>query len=87
MDHLDSYKLNGKVALVTGGGQGIGESCAHALIESGAEVIIVGRDESKLISVTSELNKRGSAKYFVADLAKQSDIESIYNFVFSQHKN
>ena len=86
MNHLDSYKLNGKVALVTGGGQGIGESCAHALIESGAEVIIVGRDESKLISVTSELNKRGSAKYFVADLAKPSDIEFIYNFVFSQHK-
>lgn len=86
MNHLDSYRLNGKVALVTGGAQGIGESCAHALIESGAEVILVGRDKSKLISVTSELSKKGSAKYCVADLAKQSDIESIYNFVLTQHK-
>jgi NAD(P)-dependent dehydrogenase (short-subunit alcohol dehydrogenase family) len=86
MNHLDSYKLNGKIALVTGGAQGIGESCASALVESGAEIIVVGRDESKLISVTSELNNKGSAKYFIADLAKPSDIESIYDFVFDQYK-
>ena len=48
-------KLNGKIALVTGGGSGIGKAMAKAILAEGAKVIIIGRTESKLLQAQSEL--------------------------------
>jgi NAD(P)-dependent dehydrogenase (short-subunit alcohol dehydrogenase family) len=79
--HLNDYRLDGKTALITGGAQGIGEACAHALIESGAIVVITGRDESKLAKVCAELSQKGQSSYFVADLANISDVEALYKNV------
>jgi NAD(P)-dependent dehydrogenase (short-subunit alcohol dehydrogenase family) len=42
--YLEKYKLDGRVALVTGGGQAIGLACVQALAEAGAHVIIADRD-------------------------------------------
>ena len=52
MSYLDElYQLDGKIALVTGAGQGIGEAIALALMRCGATVILAGRTESKLVQV------------------------------------
>lgn len=42
---LDSFKLDGKIALVTGASRGIGQACALALAEAGADVALLGRSE------------------------------------------
>jgi NAD(P)-dependent dehydrogenase (short-subunit alcohol dehydrogenase family) len=59
MSVLDSFRLNGKTALVTGGGRGLGAAAAHALSEAGAAVVIVGRTRDSLEKTTAEIVGRG----------------------------
>ncbi|NHI93508.1 MAG: SDR family oxidoreductase [Candidatus Lokiarchaeota archaeon] len=61
MTHIsDLFKLNGKVALVTGGGKGLGFFAAEGLAEAGANVAICGRDiHGKLDAAVKLLKKSG----------------------------
>jgi len=42
---VDSFRVDGQVALITGGNRGLGPGCAIALAEAGADVVLVGRAE------------------------------------------
>ena len=66
--------VEGKVALVTGGGSGIGAACVRALAESGARVLVVDYNEQAAASVAAEVD--GSA--FAADV---TDPESCVQMV------
>jgi 3-hydroxybutyrate dehydrogenase len=48
-------QLAGKLALVTGGGRGIGAACARSLAAAGAKVIVCGRTEADLEAVAKEI--------------------------------
>ena len=72
----DGMRLAGKVALVTGAGQGVGRGVALALAAEGAAVVITGRTRSKLSSVAEEVAARGARAHCVAgDVGRREDVE------------
>jgi len=73
---LSRMRLDGRSAVVTGGGQGIGRALAHALGEVGARVAVVGRDAQKLEVVAAELRAKGVESIAVAaDVREPEEIE------------
>lgn len=73
---LDSFKLDGKVAIVTGASRGLGQGMAIALAEAGADVVGVGVSDS---SATGEVVERAGRSYLqvTADLTDSSCVETI----------
>ena len=60
------FDLSGKVAIVTGGNGGIGLGMAHGLAGAGADIAVVGRNETKSIAAAAELKARGVRAISVA---------------------
>ena len=68
---LDSFRLDGQVAVVTGAGRGLGAAIAVAFAEVGADVVISSRTESELLGVAGQIEALGRrAHVVVADLAQ-----------------
>ena len=75
--------LDGRIALVTGGGTGIGRAAAIALADRGATVIVVGRRQEPLDEVVTLIGDSASA--ITADLADPDDTERLAREVLAQH--
>jgi NAD(P)-dependent dehydrogenase (short-subunit alcohol dehydrogenase family) len=70
--------LAGRVALVTGGGSGIGRATGLALFRSGAAVVLADRDHDAAERVATEIEGLGGqARGVVADVAEESDVEAM----------
>ena len=68
------FSLEGKIALITGGGSGIGFDIAQCMIAAGATVIITGRREFALQESIKTLGK--NAHYIVNDVTELKKLEA-----------
>ncbi len=76
---LDRFRIDGKVAVVTGAGRGIGAATACALAEAGADVVISARSQDQLDEVAGRIEGAGRrAKTVAADL---SDLDAVTGLV------
>lgn len=75
---LDRFRLDGRVAVVTGASRGIGGACALALAEAGADVVLGARNESGLDEAAGRVRALGRRAETVAgDLSELSNLDRL----------
>jgi 3-oxoacyl-[acyl-carrier protein] reductase len=81
-----NLELNGRVALVTGGTQGIGKACAIKLAQEGAKVVIAARGKELLENVASEIRANGGSVTTVqADVSQDTECTRIIDEVIAAY--
>jgi NAD(P)-dependent dehydrogenase (short-subunit alcohol dehydrogenase family) len=84
--YLEKLKLDGKVAVVTGAGQGIGAACARALGEAGAAVIVADMMAERVEASVGDLKKLGLKAHGVKlDVTKSKEVDSVAAQIIKQH--
>ena len=75
--------LSDQIALVTGGGTGIGKAIAKAMLAEGAKVIIVGRKEEILKEAQAELGS--DIEMMKCDVTQEDQVKKVYENIISKH--
>jgi NAD(P)-dependent dehydrogenase (short-subunit alcohol dehydrogenase family) len=73
----DMFRLDGKVAVVTGGGRGIGVMMARGLLQAGATVYLCSRKKAELDAAVAELSAHGSVQAIPADLGTIDGVQAL----------
>ena len=86
MGVLDTFRLDGKVAVVTGANRGLGYAFATALGEAGASLALIARDTAKTAEAVASLEARGMrVSAHRADVARREDVDAVVADVVSTH--
>ena len=84
--YLEKFKLDGRVAVVTGGGQGIGLACAEALGEAGARAVIADRDPAIAEAGCAQLKAKGyAAEAVVMDVTDSRLVSQVAADLAARH--
>ncbi len=84
--YLEKLKLDGRVAVVTGGGQGIGAACAEALGEAGAKIIVAELLPERVEACVAELKEAGiDAAGLTLDVTDSAAVDAAAASVADQH--
>jgi NAD(P)-dependent dehydrogenase (short-subunit alcohol dehydrogenase family) len=79
-------ELQNRIAIITGGGTGIGKATAALFADEGAKVVITGRRKEPLRATVDEINaKGGSAEFVAADVGDQAQMKRLFDQVCSKH--
>jgi NAD(P)-dependent dehydrogenase (short-subunit alcohol dehydrogenase family) len=76
--YLEKFKLDGRLAVVTGGGQGIGLACLEALGEAGAKIILADRDSKVTEAALAKLKAGGyDAEAVIMDVTDSKRVAEV----------
>ena len=82
---MNSSKLSGRTALITGASKGLGKSMAETLAQAGARVVLVSRNLEQLNEVADSLKKLGAEAYvFQTDVSEEEQVLRLEKDVASQ---
>ena len=81
-DVPENIDIEGSVAVVTGGANGIGKGIVKALLTRGASVVIADIEEPVLAETIKELSQFGPLDSFVTDVADETSVEALSEYVF-----
>ncbi|MEM9621588.1 MAG: SDR family oxidoreductase [Pseudomonadota bacterium] len=84
MSIIDEFRLDGQVAVVTGGGRGIGEGIALGLAEAGADVVVAARRTAEIEAVADKVRALG--RRALAVTTDMMDIEQVQNLAQTTYK-
>lgn len=86
MDVNKLFDLTGLVAIVTGGGDGIGRGCCEMLAAAGAKVVVSNRTLAKAQAVADAINGDGGEAVAVAcDVLSEEDLKSLVEFTVAKY--
>jgi acetoacetyl-CoA reductase/3-oxoacyl-[acyl-carrier protein] reductase len=77
-------EIEGRVAVVTGAANGIGEAICHCLAAEGARVVLLDRDVEKLRTVTAALGAKSGAVSHALDLTDRAEVKRVFVSVRSE---
>jgi NAD(P)-dependent dehydrogenase (short-subunit alcohol dehydrogenase family) len=83
MSVLETFRLDGRVAVVTGGSRGLGLAAARSLAEAGATVALVSRTEERVRSAADELRAahEGRIGAFACDVGDAAEVERVFGVI------
>jgi NAD(P)-dependent dehydrogenase (short-subunit alcohol dehydrogenase family) len=86
MSVLDRFRMNGRVALITGGNRGLGKAMAKALAEAGANVVVTSRSADEATSIAEQLASQYGkvCRGYACDVTEPADITALVANVIAE---
>lgn len=79
MKDLPTFRLDGRAAVITGGGRGLGVGIAHGLAQAGAETVLIARTGAEIETVAAEIREAGGrARAIALDVTDEAATREVF---------